>query len=352
MRCSARPAAARPRCSTSSRASSRRRTGKVLFDGADVTALPTEQRNIAQVFQFPVIYDTMTVDENLAFPLRNRGVPAEQIDARVREIAACSTSTGELNRVARGLTADVKQKISLGRGLVRADVNAIMFDEPLTVIDPHLKWQLRCELKALHREFGHDDDLCDARPDRGADLRRPGRGHARRRGRADRHAGGAVRAAGAHLRRPFHRLAGHERPAGRGRRATSRASAASTCRSPASIRTSPAKGTIEIGVRPEFVRVARARRHPGRSIRGRGRRPLQDRARRIQRRRARGARRRGRGRCPPTSRVRGRSGAHARLRRRRAGAEAEAHGQARHQSRLVPGAAGRRCWSPSTPSSR
>ena len=47
--------------------------GKVLFDGRDVTALPPEARNIAQVFQFPVVYDTMTVFDNLAFPLRNRG---------------------------------------------------------------------------------------------------------------------------------------------------------------------------------------------------------------------------------------------------------------------------------------
>ena len=47
-----------------------------------------------------------------------------------------------------------QQKISLGRGLVRSDVNAIMFDEPLTVIDPHLKWQLRSKLKQLHRRFG------------------------------------------------------------------------------------------------------------------------------------------------------------------------------------------------------
>ncbi len=57
-------------------------------------------------------------------------------------------------RKARGLTADQKQKISLGRGLVRSDVNAILFDEPLTVIDPHMKWVLRSQLKQLHRQFG------------------------------------------------------------------------------------------------------------------------------------------------------------------------------------------------------
>src|SRR6516162_8958781 len=60
--------------------------GKVLFDGKDVSALSTQQRNIAQVFQFPVIYDTMTVGENLAFPLRNRGVPKSEIDKRVNQI--------------------------------------------------------------------------------------------------------------------------------------------------------------------------------------------------------------------------------------------------------------------------
>ena len=61
--------------------------GKILFDGADITPLSTRERNIAQVFQFPVIYDTMTVGENLAFPLKNRGVPKARIEARVREIA-------------------------------------------------------------------------------------------------------------------------------------------------------------------------------------------------------------------------------------------------------------------------
>jgi glycerol transport system ATP-binding protein len=60
-----------------------------------------------------------------------------------------------LDKRARGLTADAKQKISLGRGMVREDVNAILFDEPLTVIDPHMKWELLTQLKALHRDFGH-----------------------------------------------------------------------------------------------------------------------------------------------------------------------------------------------------
>jgi glycerol transport system ATP-binding protein len=127
--------------------------GRILFDGTDVSRASPEQRNIAQVFQFPVIYDTMTVYDNLAFPLRNRGVPEAEIDTRVRAIAEMLDLSRMLKNRAAGLTADGKQKISLGRGLVRSDVNVIMFDEPLTVIDPHLKWQLRSKLKELHQRI-------------------------------------------------------------------------------------------------------------------------------------------------------------------------------------------------------
>ena len=128
--------------------------GEILFNGVDVTQLSAEERNIAQVFQFPVVYDTMTVYDNLAFPLRNRGVPAPEIDRRVRETIEMIDLVDWTKRKARGLTADQKQKISLGRGLVRNDVNAILFDEPLTVIDPHLKWVLRSQLKKLHKRYG------------------------------------------------------------------------------------------------------------------------------------------------------------------------------------------------------
>jgi glycerol transport system ATP-binding protein len=129
--------------------------GELLFDGKDVTRLSTQERNIAQVFQFPVIYDTMTVYDNLAFPLRNRGVPEADVDRKVRETLEMIGLADWAKRRARGLTADQKQKISLGRGLVRSDVNAILFDEPLTVIDPHMKWVLRSQLKQLHRRFGY-----------------------------------------------------------------------------------------------------------------------------------------------------------------------------------------------------
>nr|WP_298414691.1 ABC transporter ATP-binding protein [uncultured Halomonas sp.] len=127
--------------------------GRVLYDGESVNGLTPQQRNIAQVFQFPVIYDTMTVYDNLAFPLRNQRQPADKIKERVQEVAESLEIEDLLHRKARNLTADEKQKVSMGRGLVRDDVAAILFDEPLTVIDPQLKWRLRRKLKQIHERF-------------------------------------------------------------------------------------------------------------------------------------------------------------------------------------------------------
>src|SRR5688572_9832735 len=127
--------------------------GRLFFDGRDVTALAPQDRNIAQVFQFPVIYDTMTVFDNLAFPLRNRKWRPAEVRRRVHEIAEILDLSTDLPRRAKGLTADAKQRISLGRGLVRPDVAAVLFDEPLTVIDPHVKWLLRRKLKHIHQQL-------------------------------------------------------------------------------------------------------------------------------------------------------------------------------------------------------
>ncbi|MTI18213.1 ABC transporter ATP-binding protein [Rhodobacteraceae bacterium RKSG542] len=129
--------------------------GDLLFDGTSVKDYSTQDRNIAQVFQFPVVYDTMTVYDNLAFPLRNRGVPEDEVGRKTRDILELIALEHKAGSKAKGLGADEKQKISLGRGLVRSDVNAILFDEPLTVIDPHMKWVLRSQLKELHRQFAY-----------------------------------------------------------------------------------------------------------------------------------------------------------------------------------------------------
>jgi glycerol transport system ATP-binding protein len=126
--------------------------GTVWFDNREVTPVSTAKRNIAQVFQFPAIYQSKTVSENLAFPLQCRKYPAVRIRQRVSEVAGILGLTERLGRSARSLSADEKQLISLGRGLVRDDVAAILMDEPLTVIDPQLKFELRRKIKQANEQ--------------------------------------------------------------------------------------------------------------------------------------------------------------------------------------------------------
>jgi len=95
----------------------------------------------------------MTVYENLAFPLKCRDFSKDKIDERVKSVADTLNLESFLNSPARKLTADQKQLISLGRGLVREDVAAVLMDEPLTVIDPDLKFRLRRKLKEINEEF-------------------------------------------------------------------------------------------------------------------------------------------------------------------------------------------------------
>jgi glycerol transport system ATP-binding protein len=126
--------------------------GTVLFDGRDVTRATPQQRNIAQVFQFPVIYDTMTVAENLAFPLRTARCRRRPSGSAWARSPRCwdEPPAGPARRrpVGRPEAEDLA-----GPRPGAPDVSAVLFDEPLTVIDPHLKWQLRRKLKQIHHEL-------------------------------------------------------------------------------------------------------------------------------------------------------------------------------------------------------
>ena len=106
------------------------------------------------MFQFPVIYDTMTVAENLAFPLRkNRGVARGADQQRVGRDRRDAGDEPPARIAAAGLSADEAEDLAGPRPGARSDVAAVLFDEPLTVIDPHLKWQLRRKLKQIHHEL-------------------------------------------------------------------------------------------------------------------------------------------------------------------------------------------------------
>lgn len=130
------------------------RQGTVLFDDVDVTSVSTARRNVAQVFQFPAIYRSMNVYDNLAFPLVCRSWDSQRVDRRVREVAEILGIADKLGRAAARLGVDEKQLVSLGRGLVRDDVAVLLMDEPLTVIDPQLKAELRRRIKTANDTLG------------------------------------------------------------------------------------------------------------------------------------------------------------------------------------------------------
>ena len=95
----------------------------------------------------------MTVYDNLAFPLRCRNFSDQKIEERVKSVSDTLRLSSFLKSPARKLTADQKQLISLGRGLVREDVAGVLMDEPLTVIDPDLKFRLRRNLKEINEQY-------------------------------------------------------------------------------------------------------------------------------------------------------------------------------------------------------
>ncbi|MCF8104711.1 MAG: ABC transporter ATP-binding protein [Desulfohalobiaceae bacterium] len=127
--------------------------GRILVDDQDVTGHSPRRRRIAQVFQFPVVYDSMNVFDNLAFPLRNQGQPEQIVRSKVTEVAEVLDLQDYLYNPPAKLNAAEKQKISLGRGLVREDTAAVLLDEPLTVIDPKLKGSMRRKLKEVQKNL-------------------------------------------------------------------------------------------------------------------------------------------------------------------------------------------------------
>lgn len=128
--------------------------GRILIDGDDVTELSPADRDIAQVFQFPIIYDSMSVYDNLAFPLRNGGVPEPEVDDRVAQVAELLDLTDILQDNPSQFGPEMNQLIALGRGIIRADTSAILFDEPMTDVEPSRKLTIRRRVKEAQQEFG------------------------------------------------------------------------------------------------------------------------------------------------------------------------------------------------------
>jgi multiple sugar transport system ATP-binding protein len=139
-------------------------SGHVYFDDRDVTQTPPERRDVAMVFQSYALYPTMTVFDNIAFPLRVRKLPKADVHQRVEEVAELLGIHDLLRRRPRELSGGERQRTAVGRAMVR-NPKVFLFDEPLSNLDAHLRAGMRQELKHLHRVLGttfvyvtHDQD--------------------------------------------------------------------------------------------------------------------------------------------------------------------------------------------------
>ena len=122
--------------------------GEVRIAGERVNERPPSERNVAMVFQFYALYPSLTVAENLAFPLRAEGKTAAEIVARVNEVAGRLALTEVLERLPGHLAEGEKQRVAVARAVVR-DPSCFLFDEPLSRLDVELRQTMRGEIKEI-----------------------------------------------------------------------------------------------------------------------------------------------------------------------------------------------------------
>ena len=127
--------------------------GTVSIGGTVVNDMGPVERDIAMVFQNYALYPHMSVYDNMAYGLRNRGMGKDEIDRRVREAAGTLGLADFLQRRPRELSGGQRQRVAMGRAIVRSP-KAFLFDEPLSNLDAKLRGQMRVEIKSLQRRLG------------------------------------------------------------------------------------------------------------------------------------------------------------------------------------------------------
>ncbi|MFC1462129.1 ABC transporter ATP-binding protein [Verrucomicrobiota bacterium] len=131
-------------------------SGRILYDGKDVTHVAVQKRNIAMVYQWFVNYPSMTVYDNMATPLRASAspLPADDMDAKIKATAALLKIDAFLDRLPSELSGGQQQRLALARALVKG-ADYIFLDEPLTNLDYKLQEELRAELKKIFETRDH-----------------------------------------------------------------------------------------------------------------------------------------------------------------------------------------------------
>jgi multiple sugar transport system ATP-binding protein len=128
-------------------------SGNVRLDGAVINDLPPKDRDIAMVFQNYALYPHMDAAKNMGFALRMRGLPKEEIDSRVREVARVLGLTDSLHKKPRTLSGGQRQRVAMGRAIVR-NPQAFLMDEPLSNLDAKLRVEMRAEIARIQRDLG------------------------------------------------------------------------------------------------------------------------------------------------------------------------------------------------------
>ncbi len=128
-------------------------SGRIMFDGADVTEAEVRGRDMAMVFQTFALYPHISIRDNLAYPLRQAGMAKAEIEKRVGETAEMLRLGHTLDRMPGTASGGEQQRVAIGRALVRRP-SLLLLDEPLTNLDAKLRHDTRAEFKRLHRELG------------------------------------------------------------------------------------------------------------------------------------------------------------------------------------------------------
>jgi multiple sugar transport system ATP-binding protein len=126
--------------------------GEISIGGRVVNDLPPKERDVAMVFQNYALYPHMTVAANMAFSMKLRGAPKDEIDTRVKRAADILGLGPYLERYPRQLSGGQRQRVAMGRAIVR-DPQVFLFDEPLSNLDAKLRVQMRTEIKELHQRL-------------------------------------------------------------------------------------------------------------------------------------------------------------------------------------------------------
>lgn len=128
-------------------------SGEIYIDGEEVGQKPASQRDIAFVFQMFALYPHLNVGKNISYPLLSQGMPKAQVKKKVAEVAEILGITDILNRPVGGLSGGDRQRVALGRAIVR-EPKAFFMDEPLGALDAEFREHMSQELRALHDRMG------------------------------------------------------------------------------------------------------------------------------------------------------------------------------------------------------